>query len=73
MPRQVLLASGVAVLGRSFLRRAGVAGHATPRPIDVPGLGVPVVPHTQQAVDDLEDLQARHKGPQQLQEVTLHP
>ncbi|CAL8387678.1 unnamed protein product [Boreogadus saida] len=65
MFKMVLLASGVAVLGR-FL-------YATPRPIDVPGLGVPVVPHTQQAVGDLEDLQTRHKGPQQLQEVSLHP
>ncbi|CAL8387682.1 unnamed protein product [Boreogadus saida] len=51
---------------------------STVRPIEPPpeavqGLGVPIVPHTQQAVDDLEDLQTKHKGHQQLQEITLTP
>ena len=44
-----------------------------PPPEAVQGLGVPVVPHTQQAVDDFEDLQTKHKGHQQLQEIPLTP
>ena len=75
---QVLLERGMGTLGRPFLRHTGVAAVdmqlnvlSTAWPVEPPrqamqGLGVPVVPCSHRAMDQLQHLGTKHMGHQQL-------